>query len=82
MSLEMLKSGKKAIGTKQTLKAVEKGLADMVFVARDADERVVSPIRALCSQKGVLLEEVATMIELGRACGIEVGAAAAAACKV
>lgn len=81
VSLEMLKNGKKSIGTKQTVKTVEKGLAAMVFVARDADERVVSPIRALCSQKGVPLQEVATMTELGKACGIEVGAAAAAAFK-
>lgn len=81
MSLEMLKNGKKSIGTKQTVKAVEKGLVAMAFIARDADERVVSPIRALCSQKGVPLEEVATMAELGKACGIEVGAAAAAAFK-
>lgn len=81
MSLEVLKNGKKSIGTKQTAKAVEKGLAAVVFVARDADERVVSPIRALCSQKGVPLEEGATMAEIGKACGIEVGAAAAAAFK-
>lgn len=81
MSLELLKNSKKSIGTKQTAKAVEKGLAVIVFVASDADERVTSPLRLLCSQKGIPLEAEATMAELGKACGIEVGAAAAAALK-
>ena len=81
MSLEMLKSAKKSIGVKQTTKAVEKGLAAHVFIARDADERVVSPIRLLCSQKGLPVDDNVSMAELGKACAIDVGAAAAAALK-
>lgn len=81
MLLENLKTGKTAIGAKQTVKAIEKGLAATVFLACDADERVTLPIRNLCIQKGVPVENVPTMAELGKACGIEVGAAAVAACK-
>jgi large subunit ribosomal protein L7A len=81
MSLETLKNGKKSIGAKQTAKAVEKGLVSVVFVASDADERVVSSIRALCVQSGLPIEEVPTMVELGKVCGIEVGAAVAALLK-
>ena len=82
MSLEMLKNGKKSIGTKQTAKAIEKGLAARVFIAQDADERIIVPIKNLCQQAGVELETVPTMSELGKACGIEVGAATAAVLKL
>ncbi|MGI6486269.1 MAG: 50S ribosomal protein L7Ae-like protein [Thermoanaerobacterales bacterium] len=69
---------KKTIGTKQTLKALEKGQVEVVFIALDAEERVVSGIRELCMEKGIEIVNVATMKELGEACGIQVGAASAA----
>ncbi len=70
--------GTVVIGTKQTMKAVEHGKAVEVFVAQDADPRMVNRIVQLCSQKGVKLTKVDTMRNLGRTCGIEVGAAMAA----
>lgn len=70
--------GNARIGTKQTMKAVEQGLAAEVFVAKDADPRIVSRIVQLCEQYNVKLTYVATMRDLGKACGIEVGAAMAA----
>lgn len=70
--------GTLVVGTKQTLKAVETGKAAEVFVAQDADPRMINRIVQLCSQKGVKLTEVDTMRNLGKACGIEVGAAMAA----
>ncbi|HWR45195.1 ribosomal L7Ae/L30e/S12e/Gadd45 family protein [Sporomusa sp.] len=76
-----LKTANKAIGAKQTARAVEKGLATKVYLADDADRRVVAPLAHLCSQKGVQVDETATMSELGKACGIEVGAAAVAVLK-
>lgn len=78
MSIDTLKTTKKVIGAKQTCKAIEKGLAQKVYLAKDADKRVTTPIFELCKQKGVAVETVATMDELGKACNIEVGAAAAA----
>lgn len=74
--LEALKSGNKAIGIKQTLKAVEGDLAKTVFIARDADEKIVANLKALCIAKSVELEYADTMKQLGKACGIEVGASA------
>ena len=48
MPLERLKQAKKiTIGTKQTMKAVQKGTAQAVYVARDADDRVVEPLLKL-----------------------------------
>ena len=61
-------------------KAVEKkrfgtGAAAQVFVALDAEKRVVGPIYELCSEHGMEVTEVTTMTELGDAVGIDVGAA-------
>lgn len=73
-----LKTAKRTVGAKQTLKAVQGGQAKEVFVARDAEERVVRPILDLCRLNGVRITEVDSMAELGKACSIEVGAAVAA----
>lgn len=81
MRVETLKTAAKVIGAKQASKAVEKGLASLVFLAEDADVRVTSPIRDLCVKNGVAVEMVSSMEELGKACGIEVGAAAVARLK-
>lgn len=69
----------KVVGAKQVKRAVEAGTARKVFLAGDADPRVTEPITALCGEKSVAVETVPSMRELGRACGISVGAAVAAA---
>ncbi len=82
MSLERLKAARlKTIGTKQTVKAVEKDQVAAVFVAKDADEFVVRDVVRLCQEKQIELVYVETMAALGKACGIEVGAATAAIIK-
>ena len=79
MTLETLAAMPHVTGVKQVTKAVGKGKAVCVFVANDADDRVTRPLRELCAGNGVELVESATMAELGKACSIEVGSAAAAA---
>lgn len=80
MSYEKVKqAGKISIGTKQTTKMVELGLAKEVFVAKDADPRITAKIVNLCKKMGVKVTYVDSMKMLGKACGIEVGAAMAAA---
>ncbi|MNW33810.1 Ribosome-associated protein L7Ae-like protein [compost metagenome] len=69
------------IGTKQTIKTVELGLASEVYLAQDADPRLASRLLELCNRQEVKVTLVATMQELGKACGIEVGAAMAAIVK-
>jgi len=66
------------VGTKQTLKALQKGLAELVYVARDADEHVVREILDLSKDKNVEVVYADSMKRLGQACGIQVGAASAA----
>ncbi len=82
MSVELLKTGaKRVIGLKQTAKAIEKGTAKIVFVAKDADAVVIEPLIVACAEAGLACETVASMQELGKLCGIHVGAAAAAILK-
>jgi len=81
MSLDTLKVVKKTIGVKQVTKAVEKDLVSAVFIARDAESRLVEPLRILCMQKNVMVDTTPNMVELGQACAIEVGAAAVAVMK-
>lgn len=71
----------RVVGAKQTLKAVQSGEAEVVYLAQDADEYVTGPIRTECVRKGIDIIEVETMTELGRACSIEVGAAVAGIMK-
>lgn len=76
---ESLKNSKqKSVGFKQTQRALEKGTARRVFVAKDAEDKVTRPIIELCRTRQVEFTLVPTMVELGKACGIEVGAAVAA----
>lgn len=70
--------GKMIVGAKQLKKALAAGRARYVILAQNADPDVVGPIEALCNQNHIDVTWIATMSELGRACGIEVGAAAAA----
>jgi large subunit ribosomal protein L7A len=76
--LELLKKSKKIIGTKQTLKSVENKTVKVVFIARDADKRITDGLVKLCEKNSIKLIYVDNMKQLGKACGIEVGAAAAA----
>ena len=66
------------VGVKQLKKALNKGVAHHVFLAENADPGLTEPIAVLCEDRGIPLTWVSRMSSLGQACGIEVGAAAAA----
>lgn len=68
---------KRAVGTKQVIRAVEGGQAACVYLANDADSHIRQKIMAACQAAGVPVEEVSSMQELGKACRIQVGAATA-----
>ena len=69
---------KVVVGSKQLRKALRAGTAQQVFLAENADPAVTEPLEELCGELHIQITWVRTMAELGRACGIEVGAAAAA----
>ena len=77
-SLLKIPQGKVIVGTKQLKKAVESGRARCVFLAENADPAITGPIEMMCSRRNIQITWISSMSELGRACGIEVGAAAAA----
>ena len=67
------------VGTKQLKKAVTNGRAKRVYLAGNADPAITEPIEVMCQQYHIECAWVPNMLDLGKACGIEVGAAAAAA---
>lgn len=76
--LTELAASNKVVGVKQSSRAIREGRAVKVFLASDADPALTGPIRELCARQGVLVEDEASMAQLGRACRITVGASVAA----
>ncbi|KPU42639.1 ribosome-associated protein L7Ae-like protein [Oxobacter pfennigii] len=70
--------GKKVVGVKQTCKYIKIGKVISVYLAKDADHKIIQPIEELCRQNNVEPIFVNSMKELGYMCGIDVGAATAA----
>ena len=69
---------RKVVGTKQTIKALENGEVIRIFIARDAEEKIVGPVLTLCKTGNIEPQYVETMLQLGKMCGIKVKAAVAA----
>ncbi|MRG88010.1 50S ribosomal protein L7ae-like protein [Salinibacillus xinjiangensis] len=66
------------IGTKQTIKAIKNGEIEEVIVAEDAERRVTEKVVRLAKETGIPISHVDSMKQLGKACGIDVGAATVA----
>lgn len=79
--IEKVNRNKTVIGRKQTLRALSKNEADVVYISKDADPHVTDDIVEACREQDVRVEYFDNMRELGRACGIDVNAAAAAVLK-
>ena len=72
-------TGKKVVvGAKQLKKALLSGRAQYVFLAENADPAITEPIEEMCIRGNIQIHWVRSKEDLGSACGIEVGAAAAA----
>ena len=77
-SLPDLTCDKVVVGAKQLKKALLSGRTKQVYLAENADPAITDPIAELCRQNSIMPIWVSSMADLGQACGIEVGAAAAA----
>lgn len=77
--LEDLRRGKAVVGIKQLKKALVSGKVNRVYLAEDADPALTEPIAEICQRSHIECAWVSSMKDLGIACGIDVGAAAAAA---
>jgi len=69
-----IKSRRTYIGLKQCTEAVAAGQVEKAYVAQDADRKVREPFEALCLKMNVPVTYFDTKQQLGRACGIDVGA--------
>ncbi len=75
--LDELKTQRKVVGIKQFKKSLKDGRILRAYLAQNADPRLTEPLAEACAELGVEVVMVPTMAELGTACGIAVGAAAA-----
>lgn len=79
MSYEKVSQAQKIIvGTKQSVKALLNNQVKEIVIAEDADYRIVEKVIQTAEQQQTPLTKVTSMKRLGKACGIEVGAAAVA----
>ena len=62
---------KKVIGIKQCLKFIKLGKGKVLYVANDADARLISPLIELAEKENIKIVEISTMKELGLMSGIE-----------
>ena len=76
--MERLSGSEQVVGLKQVRRAVTEGRVNLVFLACDADPRLTESLEALCNEHSVSVVWDYTMAQLGKACGIAVGTAAAA----
>lgn len=79
MPYEKVKQAKELrIGLKQTIKSIEQEEADEVIIAEDADPHIIAEMLRICQENHILITHVDSKRKLGKACGIEVGAATVA----
>lgn len=69
-----LKGKRLLIGIKQSTEAVQQNKASAAYVAKDAAAHIREPFENLCKDKQLPLHYFDTKQQLGRACGIDVGA--------
>ena len=76
--LTELASQDKVVGVKQSRKAIREGRVKRVFLACDADPAITDPVAESCQENGIPVEDGYTMVQLGHACRITVGASVVA----
>lgn len=73
-----LTNSARVVGVKQVRRALNAGRAKRLYLARDADPQLTRPLAEQAQEQGVEVSWAGSMKELGRDCGIAVGAAVAA----
>ena len=76
-----LSGSNKVVGAKQAKRALRDGRAARLYIAVDADPRLLQPLVQEAVNRQVPVSQVPTMKELGLACVIAVGAAVAVLTK-
>ena len=76
-----LNTSNKVVGTKQVKGALTREEAEIVYIAKDAAEKVIKDIAQICAEKQIQVIYVESMEKLGEVCNIDVSAASAALLK-
>ena len=79
--LQELTGANKVVGAKQVRRALLSGRAAALYVAMDADPRMLQPLVQEAVNRQVPVSQAPSMKELGASCGIAVGAAVAVLLK-
>ena len=76
--MQGLSQGERIVaGTRQVLREITQGRARRVYIALDAQERILNEVRAAAEKASVPVEEISDMATLGRRCHIQVACAVA-----
>lgn len=81
MLQELKNKDMRVVGLKQTIRSIQTGKAKQVFLAKDVDKYIEDMVTEECHRHGLSIIYIDTMEELGKACGISLGAATAAILK-
>lgn len=79
--VELKNDNKLKVGTKQSVRAINDEKAQTLFIAKDCEHHVVRSLLESAKEKNIQIVYVESMKKLGKACGIEVGAATAVILK-
>lgn len=79
--IQELSGSNKVVGAKQAKRALRDGRAVRLYVAMDADPRLLQPLVQEAVNRQVPVTQAPSMKELGASCGITVGAAVAVLTK-
>ena len=75
-------SGKIKKGSNEATKAIERGIAQLVLIGGDVEPaEIVMHLGPLCDEKKIPYLFISKQNDIGAACGLEVGSAAAAIVK-
>jgi len=72
---------KKIVGMKQSIKAIKNKNAEIVYIAKDADEKIRNTIEELCKANDIKTVYYDSMKQLGKEFGISVSASVACILK-
>lgn len=73
-----LRHAKIKVGVRQIRKALSSGVVSRLILAQDADPALTEPLEKLAAEQNIQTTWTSSMSALGKACGIDVSAAAAA----
>ena len=78
---EVLGASGYCVGVKQSLKAMHENKVLKLYIAKDVEQHVVRSLIKLAREKEIEIIYVNSMLELGKVCNIDVGAATAVIVK-